>query len=264
MAAQGTRRSANGVEVFQYLEGLKISPTAINAKGENALHYVVKKPGQAALVQYFISKGADANLQDKEGNTPFMNAAASGDVSTVSMLLPTVKNINLKNVEGASALALAVKSNAAEVVKVLLDKNADINFIDSKGNNLVYYLFAGYGPRQADAFNAKMELLQNKKLNFAAPQKDGNTVYHLAVAANSLPLVERINGVGVDINAKNAEGFTALHKAAMISKNDAILKYLLDKGAKKNIETSFNETAFDLAKENESFTKANIAVDFLK
>ena len=68
----------------------------------------------------------------------------------------------------------------------------------------------------------------------------------------------------MDINAKNKDGLTALHKAAMISKDDAILKYLVSIGAKKEITTDFDESAYALAKENESLTTNKIALEFLK
>ncbi|MNL27191.1 hypothetical protein D3C87_1487640 [compost metagenome] len=66
------------------------------------------------------------------------------------------------------------------------------------------------------------------------------------------------------MNAKNKDGMTALHKAAMISKDDSILKYLLSIGAKKDINTEFDESAYALAKENESLTKQNVSIEFLK
>jgi len=50
----------------------------------------------------------------------------------------------------------------------------------------------------------------------------------------------------------------------MISKDDTILKYLLSIGAKKDIITEFDESAYTLAKENESFSKNNVSLDFLK
>jgi hypothetical protein len=43
-----------------------------------------------------------------------------------------------------------------------------------------------------------------------------------------------------------------------------MMKYLLSIGAKKEAVTNFKETAFDLASENESLTKKNVSVNFLK
>lgn len=107
-------------------------------------------------------------------------------------------------------------------------------------------------------------MLQDKGLNLATPQKDGNTLYHLAIAKNDVALLKKITALNIDVNAKNNDGITALHKAAMISKNDIILKYLLANGAKKDIITEFDESAYALAIENESLTKNNISVEFLK
>jgi uncharacterized protein len=42
------------------------------------------------------------------------------------------------------------------------------------------------------------------------------------------------------------------------------MNYLISIGAKKDIKTEFDETAYALAKENETLTKNNISVEFLK
>ena len=84
------------------------------------------------------------------------------------------------------------------------------------------------------------------------------------MAKNDLELVKSVERFKVDVNAKNKEGFTALHKAAMNAQGDAILKYLLSVGAKKETATEFKETAYNLASENEYLKKNNIAIDFLK
>ncbi|SKB51894.1 ankyrin repeat domain-containing protein [Dyadobacter psychrophilus] len=265
MAAQGSRGGANPIEVYQYLESLKLKPTVIGKNGENALHAIVRKPKQEEIIKYFLSKGVDVNKADEDGNTVFMNAAASNrDTATIGILLSTVKNINQGNEKGVSALAMAVRSNSPEVIGYLIGKGADINMIDKNGDNLAFYLAQSYNARTANEFAPKLKVLQDKGFKVAAPAKNGNTLYHVAVAKNDLALVKLLEPYQIDVNAKNTEGITALHKAAMVSKDDAMLKYLLSIGAKKEIETNFKETAFDLAGENESLSKNNVTVNFLK
>ncbi len=284
MASQGGRRGPAPIEVFQYLESLNIKPTVTNKAGENVLHALVRRPKQTEIIQYFLDKGVDVNQADEEGNTVFMNAAASNrDITVLDMLMPKVKNINQANQKGATALAMAVRGNSPEVVSYLLSKGADVNVTDKNGDNLAAYLVLSNnpnngprpdgprpdGPRpdgeaKADDFTAKLTLLQGKGLDVRTPQKNGNTLYHLAVAKNDLSLVKRLEPLQIDVNARNKEGITALHKAAMISKDDSLLKYLLSIGARKEIATNFKETAYDLASENESLSKNNVSVNFLK
>ncbi|OXA82132.1 Ankyrin repeat [Flavobacterium aquidurense] len=267
-AAQGSRRETTSLEAYKYLvEEVKLKPTAVNKSGETILHALAGKPNQKEIISYFLAKGADANKVNKDGNTPFMIAAGARENGALELLLPAAKDINLKNVKGESALTLAVKSGTPENVALLLNKGAAVNVTDKDGNNLGVYLIQSYRPEASkgqDPFEAKVKLLQDKGLNLAAAQKDGNTLYHLAVLKNDLTLLKKLASLNIDVNAKNKDGMTALHKAAMISKNDEILKYLISSGAKKDIKTEFDESAYALAKENESLTKQNISIEFLK
>jgi ankyrin repeat protein len=282
-AAQGSRRETNTLETYKYLvEDLKIKPTATSKTGETVLHFLVSKPNQTEIINYFLAKGTDVNKADNEGNTPLMVAASAREnTAALEQLLPIVKNINAQNGKGESALTAAVKSGSPSAVELLLNKSADAKVLDKDGNNLGFYLVQSYrppmggmpgmgrGPEGANApkqdpFAAKAKLLQDKGVNLATPQKDGNTLYHLAVIKNDLALLKKIDNLNIDINTKNKDGLTALHKAAMISKNDTLLKYLISKGAKTDIKTDFDESAYALAKENESLTKNNVSIEFLK
>ena len=264
-ASQGTRSTTNTLELYQYLESLKIKPTAVSKNGQNALHAIVRKDKQEDIIKYFIEKGVDINQADHDGTTAFMNAAmANSDVAVINLLAASVKNINQVNKKGISALALAVRSNTPEVVRLLIQKGADVNVADANGDNLAYYLIQSYNPQKAEAFEAKLKALEEKGFKVATPQKNGNTLYHLAVAKNDLSLIKLVERYKVDVNAKNKEGMTALHKAAMTAQDAAILKHLMALGAKKDAVTEFKETAYDLASENEALTKNKIAIDFLK
>lgn len=278
-AAQGSRRDATSLETYKYLvEDLKIKPTATSKSGETVLHLLASKPNQTEIINYFLSKGVDANKADNEGNTPLMVAASARDTAALELLLPIVKNTNLQNGKGESALTMAIKLGTPEAATLLLEKGADVKVLDKEGNNLGFYLVQSYRPQmmgmgrpvessnvpKQDPFVAKIKLLQDKGLNLATPQKDGNTLYHLAIIKNDMTLLKKIADLNIDINAKNKDGLTTLHKAAMISKDDIILKYLVSSGAKKEINTDFDESPYALAKENETLTKKKIDLEFLK
>ncbi|MDI6031717.1 ankyrin repeat domain-containing protein [Flavobacterium sp. LB2P84] len=271
-AAQGSRRDVTPLETYKYLvEDLKIKPTATSKSGETVLHLLASKANQTEVINYFLSKGVDANKANNEGNTALMAAASARDIAVLELLLPIVKNNNVQNLKGESALTMAVKAGTPEAITVLLNKGADAKVLDKEGNNLGYYLIQSYRPSgrgpettTQDPFETKIKLLQDKGLNLGTPQKDGNTLYHFAIIKNDLALLKKIAALNIDINAKNKDGLTALHKAAMISKDDAILKYLVSIGAKKEITTDFDESAYALAKENETLTKNNVSLEFLK
>ncbi|WP_456312419.1 ankyrin repeat domain-containing protein [Pseudomonas shirazensis] len=268
-AAQGMRRSANSIEVYKYLvEDLKLKPTAVSSNGQTVLHILARKEKQSEIVAYFIAKGVDVNKADKDGNTAFIVASEGKDLELLQTLLPKVKNINAVNTKGESALTQAVKGSSAEIVTFLLSKGADITIKDNNGNNLAFYLIDSFrtsGPgSKNDDFGDKLTVLKSKGIDFAVPQKDGNTILHTAIIKNNVNLLKKLEGLNVDINAKNKEGLTVLHKAAMVAKDDVVLKYLIELGAKKDIKTEFDETAYDLAKENEILKKNNTSVEFLK
>ena len=275
---RGAPAPASNLAIYEYLETLNIKPTVTAKNGENILHALVRKPNQGELIQYFLSKGVDVNQADEEGNTVLIAASSSNrETAVYDLLLPKVKNINQANNKGVSPLALAVGSNSPAIVSYLIAKGADVKALDKKGNNVAFYLIEHYrapmamrgpgGPAAqsaTDDLDAKLALLKEKGLDVNAPQKDGNTFYHLAVAKNNLALVKRLQSLNIDVNLKNKEGFTALHKAALIAKDDVMMQYLISAGAKKDITTNFKETAFDLATENEALAKNKVSVNFLK
>ncbi len=266
IASQGSRSHTNTLTTYKYLvEDLKINPNSLGDDGENVLHNLVKKTKQEENIAYFLAKSVDVNRQDKAGNTVLIYAT-KGNVDVAKTLLPEVKDINVTNSKGLSALSFAVDSGSSAMVEYLMANGAKTDIDDQKGNNLAYYWIQSYQPTAAkkDDFQNKYNLLHKAGVNFTNSQKDGNTLYHLAIAKNDLDLMKKLEKIGADINAKNKEGMTVLQKAALTANDDSILKYLVSKGAKKDIKTEFDETAYDLASENELLGKKKISVDFLK
>lgn len=265
-AAEASRRTSNPIEVFQYLvDDLKIKPTTLSKNKESVLHFIAKKENQSAIVTYFLSKGVDVNLADAEGNTALMNASAGRDAALVNLLLEKGAKVNEANAKGETAIFQAVKSGSVDVINALLNKNASLTVLDKDNHDVAYHLVQNFrAPRGGnDDFLDKLNVLKSKGVSLQAAQKDGNTLYHLAVAKNDLNLVMKLEGLSININAKNAEGLTALHKAALVAKDDSLLKYIVSLNADKSIKTDFDETAYDIAKENEVLVKNQVNIDFL-
>lgn len=263
-ASQGTRNSKNSLETYQLLENLGIEVNVIGDNGRNPLHSTAYRSDNLDLFSYLIKRDVDISLQDDGGRSPFMNAANRNTLKVIQFLSGYVKNFNIKDEKGHSALMMAVNRNATEVVSFLLKKGADIQAKDKEGNSLAYYLLNTFKAKDTKVFEAKLKLLQAQGLSMKQTQNGGNTLLHIAAKKNNLALLKRLIAFDIDVNAKNAEGYTALHIAAMKAENDAILKYLIHQGADKTVKTEFDETVLDLASENELLQKQNIKLNFLQ
>jgi ankyrin repeat protein len=262
-ASQGTRNSQNLLETYTFLENLGIAINVVGDNHRNPLHSIAYRNDTLDIFSYFIKKGVDVNLQDDGGDSPFMNAANSNGLKVVEFLSDYVKDFNIKDKNGRSALTMAVNRNSTDVVRFLLKKEVDIQVKDKEGNSLAYYLLNTFKAEDSEVFEAKLKLLQENGLSMNQTQNGGNTVLHIATQTNNLALLKRLASFNIAINAKNKDGYTALHIAAMMAKDDTILKHLLSLGADKTIKTEFDETVLDLASENELLQKQNVKLNFL-
>lgn len=264
MAARGTRSKQHPKAIFAYLKGLGLDGTVTNNEGKNLLHLLANRNSNIDVFQYYLDKGLDANAQDKNGTTALMIAARGNSLEVVELLIDTVKDINVQDKKGHSALAMAVSRNAPAVVQLLLREGADVSLMDADGNTLAYYLMKSYDAKDLEGFESKWALLRNAGLSLVKVQHDGNTLLHLAAKENNMSLLKRLEGLDIDINKKNDEGNTPLHLAAMSTGNADILTYLISRGGDVTVKTDFEETVYDLAKENELLQQQKIDLDFLK
>lgn len=264
-ASQGTRAGLNTIDVFEYLETLKIPVNTISKDGNNPLHSIASRGQDENLFNYFLKHGVDVNQQNNDGNTAFMNAIVRNNTKAIDILKSHATDFKVVNKKGESALALAVQYSDPEVVSFLLDKKADILVEDLNGNTLAYYLMRSFAPKKIKSFENKHKVLVDAGLEMTKIQGNGDNLYHLALLSNTPQSFEWVRKLyKADINAVNKEGLTVLHKAAMTSNDTELLNYLVKAGAHKATRTEFDETAYDLASENEILIKNKSSLEFLK
>jgi ankyrin repeat protein len=244
-AAKGKRRHYNELTVFEYLVKLGLDPKLTNKNGNNLLHYAAIGNKSEAIFAYLMKMDVDLQKVNDEGNTPLMNSVWRNNTVGITALYSLTKDKNIINDKGYSLLTYALRNKNSELVESLLDEGLDYNLADKSGDNLLTHLVDTYDEKNASFFEQYYKMLIKKEV---AVQ---NYTIHIATSVENEFLVKVLLESGVDINAKNEDGITALQLAAMKCEHTEFLKFLINKGADKEIKTDFEESVYDLAKSNE-------------
>ncbi|XP_075658560.1 protein ACCELERATED CELL DEATH 6-like isoform X2 [Castanea sativa] len=178
--------------------------------GMNVLHALVIHTRSYFVKEVIIKCPSTIEQRDGLGWTPLHIAAQLGNKKYVKLLLENGNSPAYEmNNEGLSTLHIAAKKGNVNVMKELITTCPDIyEFLDLKGQTSLH-VAAESGEKEVVEFFLKrpeFESLINKQ------DKEGNTPMHLA--ANNghieIALLLRRRGTGVDLNATNKKGFTAM------------------------------------------------------
>jgi ankyrin repeat protein len=94
------------------------------ATGEAALH-IVTKGRDIVWLNFLLSKGANANVRDGQGNTPLQLAAEIGWSDGISLLLGRGAAVDQANNGGETPLIRAVQNRDMTTVRLLLAAGAN-------------------------------------------------------------------------------------------------------------------------------------------
>lgn len=206
------------------------------------MHAVSAKNIQA--VNLLLEKGADINTTDNNKNTPLIAAITLGNNSIAQSIInqgKLDKNISLNAINDFkdSALSLAVKNNNTQIVKTLLENNANPTI----GNNPVI-LAARQSEEMLAIFASKKSLSQK--------DKDGKTALMVAIVGQeSKKTISNLitNMASKDLNIKDNTGKTALMNA--VNMHDSASIITLSKNSNVNVQDDNGKTALMYAIRNE-------------
>jgi Ankyrin repeats (3 copies)/Ankyrin repeat len=103
----------------------------IDAFGRTALHIAVEQ-NNASLTKLLLNSKADWGCRDLVGRTPLHVAAQSGCVVSMCLLMEFVTVLDSLDFLGRTALHIAVSSGNEEVVKMIVQKGANVNMAVGK------------------------------------------------------------------------------------------------------------------------------------
>ena len=272
---------------IKYLKDYQEEGSVINFQdnnGKTALMYAAKMQN-LDIINYLLKKGANINLQNKDGDTELMmifdskiidHKNSKKELAIVKILLNKGLNIDLQNNKKETALMKAVnrknldKYEYHNVIKTLLFMTPNLNLQDKNGetalmkavdneNFIIVKELVDYSLKILEINsrtikkknNITMESMKKRLINGVSndnfTQKLKN--YH-------------INSVNeyTDINIQNDLGETALIKAIR-KKNTPIIKYLIINGANVNLKDKTGKTALSIAKEINNKNIINFLTD---
>ena len=164
----------------------------LDEKGFSLLH-LNAKDGNAETVQNLIEDGANIEIKDKKnGSTPLLWACQSGHTNVVKILLQNNANVFATSFCKKTSLHFASQSGNAEIVQILIDKGAHVD-IKEKGNGQTPLLLAC----ENGHINVVKALLQNNA-NVNEKSRDGSTVLHLAAQNGQIDLLEILMKIGME------------------------------------------------------------------
>lgn len=209
-----------------------------------------------ATAALYCAAAANANedlvrllLEEGEGISVLKNIAsraqalhtAPGKVSDEVLGFVRSQGANLVLKDGIALHWAAAKGRIA-LVRLLLDKGADVGMRDTRGSITALHQ-ACTGPAQNEKV---ISLLLDKGADIAARDIHGSPVLDWAVGRNNYAAAKLLIERGADINFQDPEGTTALHVAASLP-DGFLVKLLLEKGAHVNSKDYGGMTALHIA-----------------
>lgn len=90
-------------------------------------------------VTLLLKKGANINIEEKNGTTPLLMAVSNNSVSCVDTLLQHDALIDKANKKGFTPLMSASFNGNQEILEILIEKNPNLELQDNKGKNVFDY-----------------------------------------------------------------------------------------------------------------------------
>ncbi|KAI9874609.1 MAG: hypothetical protein M1830_009566 [Pleopsidium flavum] len=167
-------------------------------------------------------------------------AAENGYEAVVRLLLEKEVDIEAMNGDsGRTALHLAARNGHKGVVRLLLENGANITTKDERG-------FTALHIAAIDGHKAVVKLLLENGANITAKDESELTALHIAIIHRHKAVVQLLLENGANITAKNEKGRTALHMA-ILNRDKAMVQLLLENKADVRVKNNNGRTALQIA-----------------
>jgi uncharacterized protein len=196
--------------------------------------------GNAAMIKLLLESGADANSVDPTGETALMVATRVGDLNSVKVLLDAEAKVDTTDpTYKQTALMIAVREDHADIVRLLVERGANVNAQTRTGQTPGWVLpnsVAGFGFGKGIIRGG---LPADRGSRYFTP--GGLTPLLYAARDGRLEPAKILVAAGADIEHKDPNEITPL-LMAIGNNHPAVAQFLIEKGSKINVSDFHGRT----------------------
>ena len=217
--------------------------------------------GNLNSVKKYLAKGLDINAKGGSlKSSALLSATLYDQVKMAEFLIRNGANVNAKGDDGGTALHAAAFLGQYEIAKLLIQNGADVDARNNEGETVINGTMANWETTKfiAGILQLKLdresvetgrsqivELLRKNGATAEFSDPPDNNFWTMAGAGN-IQAVKQHLAKGLDINAKNKDGVTALQIATLLGQYE-IAELLVQKGADVNTKANDGTTALHSA-----------------
>jgi alpha-tubulin suppressor-like RCC1 family protein/ankyrin repeat protein len=198
----------------------------IDENGISAIHYATELKKMSKLAEFFISSGANLNLENDKGQTIAHLLIGLKDTKNLELLAPAGLDLTKVDNDGHNLLNYYYFSKSPQKkIKEFLDLNNITTLAPFANGQTLLHIYGEYGNSKA--------ILENIDIDINAKDDFGRTVLHYVAQTGDTKSIEFLIESGANINELDNDGNTPLILAAIASKKFANIKEIFLK-AKMN------------------------------
>jgi ankyrin repeat protein len=154
-------------------------------------------------------------------------------------------DINMKDQTGNYIISYAVLHNRLDIIKILHEKNVQLDVLDSDNRSILYIpIKYGYDAMleyllQINSEMIGVSIIDIKDRNFKTP-------IHYAIISKNIFAIKKLLEANCNLNTVDNKGYNALHYA-ILSRDIEIVKLILPGISNINTRTTTGETSLHLA-----------------
>jgi ankyrin repeat protein len=205
----------------------------LNENGDSSIHIALYKR-QINIVKYLITAGANLNILNNKNMSPLDIAFKNNYtyMNFVHMLVNAgAKKLNVnKAYNRITPLWRAIYHSDFDIIKMLIENGANVNYINSNGNSPLEYAV-----KHQNTILSSILIKAGAKIDIYNKDKHGNTILHYAVKNIKFKnIVSEWIIKGGNINSQNNYGKIPLWNA-VYNNTYEIISMLIENGADVNL-----------------------------